>query len=217
MSVSFHGHSYEHCLQSVTAIHGRLLAVLLEVPGRQAAAAQLLAAALASAARTSAPDWPRHVAEELDRSLRDQPTRPIDERGPESAMGALIAIDGAMAHVVTAGDLRVHLLADDSLVATAWEHTLARAPDVMPELPRNIHGPVPTRCIGGRVPNPVEEHHWDLPTRWRVVALTSGAHGGHDPVRYLGRRAWTPELRQAVLVLESARSRESVARATSCS
>jgi hypothetical protein len=137
--------------------------------------------------------WPHRMAAGIDLTLRKM-VPPVPGAVPASALFAAVEATRREISVCTAGDIRVHLLQDGTLVQSTRDHVLGvEAPDSgeARRLPPRIAATLPTRWLGGnRGPAP-ECLRWPAQPPYRLLICSSHYHhrrAASDYIAALGER-----------------------------
>ncbi|MGE0131416.1 MAG: hypothetical protein AB7U82_25320 [Blastocatellales bacterium] len=92
--------------------------------------------------------------------------------------------------VCTAGDIRVHLTKDESILAVTRDHNMVddvpeSTPDWVRNRPREFLHSVPTRYIGDGCTKPPELQIWNITGAYSVIICTSQVHKYQAAEKYL--------------------------------
>lgn len=183
------------CVVRVEAGAWTVVAVVEDAAGAgspaviEAIVAEAVAASVASDAAPSG--WPGQIAARIS-----EPLAAGREGAPPWLLYAGLAIGESVAHVCTAGDLRVHLLQEGRVLRVSRDHVLAnespawvRAQYGDSLLP--AQGSVVSRSLG-RSMLPPESVEWPLSGAWSIVVAASAIHGHRPPEAYVAALAEAP-------------------------
>jgi hypothetical protein len=128
--------------------------------------------------------WPRRLADALDGAMRRRLADP-SLQGPTSALFAAFALGGGVAHVCTAGDLRVQMAIADEIVETTRDHVWALDPPApAAAVPPELAATLVTRQVGGNPGRPPETWTWPVSAEAAFWISSSQYHQHRDPDAY---------------------------------
>lgn len=157
-------------------------------PGATELLGQLLRAAIDEVGEVAPAAWPAAVAVALDTRLRGR-LDATPSIAPTSALFAAAALAADRVFVCTAGDLRVHLIEGDAVIARTRDHVYADDPPPapVPGLDPAAVASVATRWLGGDRTAAPESVVWTARAPYRVAVCASQCHHHAAPDRYLPR------------------------------